>query len=147
MEEEEISSSQPRAFLSTRDETPCYVYRADPTNSVYGSYCLFPQGLTFGFLTDFDLWDITENIIYMNRECLVIDGQTTESYNKKMGTDSFTMYVDSQTGILLKMECMDSAGNIVRYMTVNSVSIDEPVPYKASDLDMSKYEGYTKITG
>lgn len=145
LKEQEIPEGQPRAFIGSNDKQPSYIYRADPTNSVWGSFCLFPQGLTFGYLTDFDLWDIKGTETYLDRECLVLSGQSNGSYKRKTGVNTFTMYVDSQTGILLKQEGWDESGNIVRSMTVNAISVDGPMTYSMSSHDMSKYADYTKL--
>ena len=145
MSEDEIAADQPRAFIGANDNMPNYVYSADPTNTIYGSNCLFPQGITFGYLADFELWDITGHESYLDRDCLVLSGQTTGSYDKKTGVSSFTMYVDSQTGILLKLSGLNESGNVARSMTVNSISIDGPTAYSTSRHDMSKYADYTKL--
>lgn len=145
LSEQEIAEDQPRAFIGSNDKQPCYIYRSDPTNSVWGSYCLFPQAQTFGFLTNFELWDIKNTETYLDRECLVLCGQSNRSYKEKTGVSRFTMYVDSQTGIILKQEGFDEAGDVVRYLTVNSISIDGPATYATSRHDMSKYADYTKL--
>lgn len=143
--EQEIPEGQPRAFMGSNDRQPSYIYRDDPTNSVWGSFCLFPQGLTFGYLTDFDLWDIEGTETYLDRECLILSGQSNGSYKRKTGVNTFTMYVDSQTGILLKQIGFNEKGEVVRYLTVNSISIDGPTTYATSRHDMSKYADYTKL--
>lgn len=145
LNELELPEGQPRAFIGSNDKQPCYIYRADPTNSVWGSYCLFPQGLTFGFLTDFELWDIEGTETYLDRECLILSGQSNGSYKRKTGVSSFTMYVDSQTGILLKLEGLNESGNTAFSMTVNAISIDGPMTYSMCSPDMSKYADYTKL--
>lgn len=143
--EQEIPEDIPRAFIGTDDNMPNYINRADPTNTVFGSYCLFPQGLTFGFLTDFTLWNIDGSKKYLDRDCLLLSGITTESYREKLDVETFSMWVDSTTGILLKLEGRDQHGEITTYMTVNSISIDGPVAQEMDQHDMSKYEDYTEI--
>lgn len=143
--EDELDESQPRAFINSEDEMPCYVYRADSTNTTYGSNCLFPQGITFGYLSDFNLWEIEGSETYLDRDCLVISGITTGSYKTKTGVSTFTMYVDSKTGILLKLKGLAESGNIARSMTVNAISVDGPMTYSMCSPDMSKYADYTKL--
>lgn len=145
MREEELPADQPRAFIGTDDNIPNYIYRADSTNTAYGSSCLFPQGMTFGFLADFELWDITGHENYLDRDCLVLSGQTTGSYGRKTGASTFTMYVDSQTGILLKLSGLDEYGNVARAITVNSILIDGPATSSISQRDMEKYADYTEL--
>lgn len=143
--EQELPEDMPRVFMETGNDVPSYINRTDPTNTVFGSYCLFPQGFTFGFLTDFNLWEIDGNTQYLDRDCIMLSGWATGSYGEKLGVQTFSMFVDRTTGILLKLEGKDQRGEITTYMTVNSISIDGPVAQEMDQHDMSKYEDYTEI--
>ena len=95
-----------------------YFNRSDLTNGYLSSSCILPQGYTFGFLaTDLSKWEIIGEKEYLNRKCVEISGKT-ESYGSKFNIVSFHMIVDEATGILLKLDGIDSEGNeveIVRY--------------------------------
>ena len=130
-EEEELGKNALRVYVAQSDQdsgTPTYVYRQDATNTVLsGGYCLFPQGLAFGCLTDFSLWEITGRSAYLGRNCVEISGVTTASYASKASAETFIMCVDEQTGILLKYEAKNETGSTTSYVSVTELSVDTPL--------------------
>lgn len=125
---------------------PHYRYRSNPTNADMAGECLFPQVSAFAYLTDKNLWTVGENVNYCNRECYAISGSVNESYAAQIGAETFMMYVDRETGILLKLCAYDATGTPVSTMTVSEIQIDAPVAYSATAYDMQKYEGYKELT-
>lgn len=116
------------------DGTPGYYYRCDVTNTFLANASLFPQEMTFGFLTDFDLWDIDKVEPYVGRECYVISGVSSEDYGNKIGVKNFQMYVDCATGVLLKYVGYDEDENIHAYLATEEIHFEErnAVIYKPS---------------
>lgn len=147
--EEELGEDVVRVYVDPADQengTPTYVYRQDPTNTfLSGSYCLFPQGLAFGYLTDFSLWEITGSTEYLGRECLELSGTTTASCAEKMDAETFTMCVDKATGILLMYEAKDKDGAVTSDMNVKEISVDSPKAIRAAKKSQEKYEDYKLI--
>lgn len=125
---------------------PHYRYRGNPTNADMAGECLFPQVSAFAYLMDKSLWEVSGTVSYCSRECYSITGIVNESYASQIGADTFMMYVDQQTGILLKLEAYGADKNVVSSMIVSEIQIDAPVAYSASAYDMSKYEDYTELT-
>lgn len=125
----------------------CYYYRNNPTNIPGSCFSLVPQEFAFGFLNDFDLWDISGTTTYLNRDCVVIKGTTESSYGAKLGTNTFEFIVDAQTGILLKYEGYDSSGNISDYVTTTEFSLDEKSAESkiSKSYDLSKYSEYSPL--
>lgn len=80
---------------------PHYTFMANITNCPSAPYVLFPQGLVYSFLKDFDRWEITEHDKYLDRECARIEGTVTPWIAEKHGIDSFVMVVDYDTGVVL----------------------------------------------
>lgn len=118
-----------------------YVYRENPTNIHSAQLNLFPQYLAFGYLEDFDVWNIVGTDEYLDRYCTVIQGGYTE-YGEKFNVDNFKMYIDNTTGVVLKYEgyCSD---NLVDYSILTDLSytsdisienISNEVQYYASQL-------------
>lgn len=100
-----------------------YRYRQNPTNIHYAStFSLFPQEMIFGFLSDKDLWEIKGTEKYLGREATVIVGKTEAEYGKKLNIDTFTMYFDNQTGIMLSFEGFDNNNNLVSYSKTTTFS-------------------------
>ncbi len=107
------------------DGFPAYSYRANPTNIPSASICIFPQEMTFGYLTDTDLWEIKGVEKLNGRTCYHITGVTEESYGKKLGVASFEFYVDTNTGVLLKYVGYDTNGNISDYLYSENMQFEE----------------------
>lgn len=104
--------------VSTFNGEPCHEYRENPTNLHYAStLSIFPQEMTFGFLEDKELWDITERTEYLGREAVIVSGVTRQNYGEKLNVNNFTMTIDCKTGIMLKFEGYDYSGNLSKYIT------------------------------
>lgn len=142
---EEWPDGNDRYFIDDNGE-PHYRYRGNPTNADMAGECLFPQVAAFGYLMDKDLWSVDKNIEYCGRKCYSISGKVNDAYSTKIGADTFMMYVDESTGILLKMEGYNSSGDVVTSMVVSQINIDAPKARAKSEYDMTKYEGYTELT-
>lgn len=120
------------------DGTPGYYYRANVTNTYLASASLLPQEMTFGFLTDFDAWNIDGTEEYAGRECYVISGKANENYGQKFGVEKFTFYVDCETGVLLKYIGYDESQNIRSYIITEDISFDNvQTIYEPDVLDYS----------
>ncbi len=114
-----------------------YNYRMNPTNLHYAStFSLFPQEMIFGFLADQNLWEIKGTDEYLDREVTVITGTTEKNYGQKLNTDTFTMYFDNSTGIMLLFEGYDINGNLTNYSRTTEFS-DTPV--SVPQIDKQKY--------
>lgn len=125
------------------DGSPCYNNRNDPTFLTVSSLSLFPQGMTFGYLKDFDTWEIKGTQAYLGRECAVLEGNANTAYGEKLATASFRFLVDTQTGIVLKFEGFDRNGNVSNYVTTTSFTVSEESLRSAVPYDLSKYKDYT----
>lgn len=120
-------------IVTGEDGLPCYFYRRNITNCPLASYCIVPQEIAFSYLKDFDLWQIeNENAEYIGRECIVITGKPSPYVGEKHSMDSFTLMVDSETGIILSLETTKN-GAIVDYVRVISYNSD-------SELEIIKYD-------
>lgn len=141
---EEWPGIEDRYYIDENGD-PHYRYRSDPTNADMSGECLFPQVSAFAYLMDKNLWEIGENLTCHGRMCYSITGTVNESYSAQIGAKTFMMYVDQQTGVLLKLEAYGENGDIVSSMVVSEISIDAPMTRSSFQYDMSKYEGYTEL--
>lgn len=133
----------PLAQRITKEEdgTPCYRYRRDASNCSLSSYCVDPQELTYSYLTDMDLWDIVDdNVEYLGRTCVKLQGATSDYIAEKHSADHFTMLVDKETGILLDFQATLD-GQVTRYMTVAEFELEGTVSVKTFDLE--DYSGFS----
>lgn len=139
----DVNLDQDSTRVVQSGEYNTYYYRADPTNSyVASSLCLFPQELTFGYLSNKNLWDITGQVTYEGRNCVIIEGTADPSYGDRFDVATFTMYVDSETGILLKYDGYNDEGIRTDYIEVTDFSLT-PKLTKNSTFALDKYDSYT----
>lgn len=125
------------------DGIPCYFYRRNVTNCPLASYSVFPQEITYSYLKDFDKWKIEDNnATYLGRDCVKIVGTPAPYIAEKHSIDSFTMFVDSDTGILLYFQGTLS-GNVSRYMRVIECSFETKAPIK--QFNLADYDGYSEV--
>ena len=122
-EHNDISSQRARKNISGDNE---YFYRYDLTNTGYASNSIYPQNLVFGFMSELDYWNITAIEEYLNRQVLVVTGETSDlDYAKKLQTHTYEMRFDLKTGILLNFKGFSSNGILQQYLTTTSFSVDE----------------------
>lgn len=125
------------------DGIPCYSYRRNVTNCPLASYSVFPQEITYSYLKDFDKWEIEDvDVAYLDRSCVKIVGTPSPYIATKHNIDSFTMLVDSETGILLDFQGTLN-GNVSRYMTVTECTFESRAVVK--QFDLADYSGYSEI--
>ena len=132
-----------RITTNPEDGIPSHYHRMDITNCPFSSYCIVPQDLAFSYLQDFDRWDITDEVEYLGRKCIVIEGATSPYVAEKHGGGNFKMTVDFETGILMEFEVYGDNG-ISRYMYVTECAFD--VALEISDFDPNSIAGYENIT-
>ena len=122
-EHNDISSQRARKNISGDNE---YFYRYDLTNTGYASNSIYPQNLVFGFMSELDYWNITAIEEHLNRQVLVVTGETADSdYAKKLQTHTYEMRFVLKTGILLDFKGFSSNGILQQYLTTTSFSVDE----------------------
>ena len=122
-EHKDISSQRARKNISGDNE---YYYRYDLTNTGYASNSIYPQNLVFGFMSELDYWNITAIEEYLNRQVLVVAGETSDlDYAQKLQTHTFEMRFDLKTGILLDFKGFSSNSILQQYLTTTSFLVDE----------------------
>lgn len=122
-EHKDISSQRARKNISGDNE---YYYRYDLTNTGYASNSIYPQNLVFGFMRELDYWNITAIEEYLNRQVLVVAGETSDlDYAQKLQTHTFEMRFDLKTGILLDFKGFSSNSILQQYLTTTSFLVDE----------------------
>lgn len=125
------------------DGIPCYVYRRNITNCPLASYSLVPQEITFSYLKDFDNWEIEGEIEYSGRKCIIIDGKTSPYISNKHSSDEFMMYVDTETGILMKFEGLKNE-KVTNYITVTDCVFGKSRT-TIKQFDANQYSSYKEV--
>lgn len=108
--------------------TNCYLYRNNITNTDIASLSIFPQDLAFGFLSDTSNWEITGVEEYLGRNAIILSGDTNGSqYGINMNVDTFTMWIDIETGILLNFQGFDYNGDLTQYLVTEHISVNSSI--------------------
>lgn len=131
-------------IFTEEDGIPCYVYRKNVTNCPLASYSLVPQEMAFSYLKDFGNWEIVDDEVeYLGRICIKINGKTTPYVANKHCSDTFTMLVDSETGILMKFEGVRD-GDITNYIMVTDCTFGK-IKAAVKQFDANEYTSYTEV--
>lgn len=127
------------------DGEPVTFYRIDPTKMGMAGNSLFPQGFAFSYLEDNSLWSITGYEEYLGREVVVLEGYPGDYQAEKIQSESFKMWVDTETGALLKYESYNSEGEIMECLETSSIVFNDPAVNKLSYASEIP-KGYTNIS-
>lgn len=112
-----------KRFYINSDGSSSSVMRADPTNTYFARRILTPEELTFSLLCSSDEWNITGTEEYAGRNCVIITGTAPDFYTEKNDVVSFIMYVDKETGILLKYVGLNAEQEIVKFTYTKRIAI------------------------
>lgn len=115
-------------------------------NLIHGASRIEPVQIILDYLINFDIWEISGEETYIGRECVVITGKYTGneedgvfSYNDYLIGGSFTLYIDKETGWLLKSADYDPYSSPVRWMITTSIAFDDEAA-DVRNFDLSGYE-------
>lgn len=116
----EFDLSDNERVVTLDDGESMFINRNDLTHlAMSGSCCLFPQGYAMSRMSDFDTWHITGCEEFLNKECVVIEG------NFNNGT--FVMYVDINHGSMLKYEEYSASGEMTGYIETTRLEYEADV--------------------
>lgn len=144
LQDDPIEDIPVKERTKTEEGINIWYYRDDPTGLVYAKESIFPQERIFGYLYDFELWNIVGEEIYAGQNCWVVNGHLEGEYAEKIGIKKYVFKIDKKTGCLLGYEGYDSSENLKDYIITNEIVYDAPIA--VTYCDYSKYEGYTNWT-
>lgn len=125
MQEDMLLSDNDRVLILDDGEY-LVINRPDKSNlNASHSFCLYPQSYAMSRLDDFDTWNISDVTSLLDRACAVIEGTYREC--------PFKMYVDINTGILLKYEVYDENNVKTAYIETTSITLNEDIEVKQFD--------------
>lgn len=145
--EEPAWTKQPPAprFEQGSDGTPVVRYRAKPVMLDAGDAykALYPQELALGVIHRSADVRITEEVKILGHSALVMEGVPPEILHADFG-DRFKIWVDPNTGILLRAE-YTLGGKIIESWQMTELRLDQQIPdsiFALPDLD-----GYSRVNG
>lgn len=118
-----FDKTKPRTYKEATGEA-VYVYRPDPAVADGASDVVFPQ--TYAFWLQ-DNYKIVRNDTFLGRDVNVIEGTLPKDLSEKHDAVTFTMLVDSKTGILLELIEKNEDGVITNKIEVTSIEFNKNV--------------------
>lgn len=125
------SKSRIQYLPETQNNT--YYYRDNLPMLSKSNIQYFPQDFAFGFLSDFDKWNVDRIETYLGRKCFVINGEISGFYSEKMDTKTFEMWVDKEIGALLTLKGYDENNEISVQLTTYEFVVDESIDQSVFD--------------
>jgi len=85
---------------------------------------LHSKEIAVGFLEEKNLWTVKRTEQLLGRQVVVIEGTLNPYYQEKLMADTFTLWMDQSTGILMKYETIRN-GEIIDLLETTNIKIDE----------------------
>lgn len=86
----------------------------------------------------FSNWNLDGEGKYLGRDCVKIKGKLNN--NGEFGECAFEVWVDKNTGIIMKFDQMDDNNQVVLETIINKIKIDEPINPNVFTKDTTKYK-------
>lgn len=124
--QEDFTISDNDRVMTLDDGQLLAINRPDKSNlGIASNACLYPQSYAMSRLFQFDMWNISEITQVLNRSCAVVSGKYRDT--------SFKMYVDINTGILLKYEEFDDNNERTGFFETTSLELNQNINVKQFD--------------
>ncbi|RLQ92416.1 hypothetical protein [Falsibacillus albus] len=102
-------------------------FRNDMPDFSRADESLLNENFVYNYLADMDNWSITNGSKeYFDRICMVLKGSMINSKQSNV-PNHFELWVDKETGIILKLLEFDSNNHIQYSITYRNVQINEPI--------------------
>lgn len=102
-----------KAIVKNSDGSKEYHYPETDLNLGMAENSLHAKEIALGFLEDYSLWKVRGTEKMLSRNAVVIDGKFSPYYQEKLHAKTFTLWMDENTGIILKSETYTEAGEVV----------------------------------
>lgn len=112
------------AYVIMNDGIPGYNYRKRPSYIHYSSFITFPQ-VPAHYLRVLENWEIKEEGTLLGRKVKVIEGKFDQNSKEKFRSETFKMWVDTESGVLLKFISYDKNGKLTKEVQVNEIKFNE----------------------
>ncbi|MBP1996702.1 LolA family protein [Paenibacillus eucommiae] len=116
----------PRVVKAETGET-AYIYRTDPAFSNQATEVSLPQAYAFWLNDETKNYKVTGEDILHDRKVTIIEGTHDVNLAKKHNATQFKMWVDSETGVLLKMIESNTRGEITNSIEVSSITFNQKI--------------------
>lgn len=134
-------------YTKTPDGAKAYEYPDPPIQFGSAGNSLHSKEIAAGFLENQDQWDVEGVEDYLKRKAVVIAGNFGDYYKEKLSSVRFKIWMDQNTGILLKFATYDQEGNIVDALETIEIRINENFPVESAAKKIpAGYEKYVPLS-
>ncbi|TDK61759.1 transcriptional regulator [Bacillus salipaludis] len=110
-----------------------------------GSDSLFPYEIASNYTRDLNDWEIEkQNEQLLGHNTVVIKGKLNDYARIKHSSNTFRFWIDKDTGILMKYETYNSAGNVVNYLHPTKLEINVPIDSKDFVPNLNGYKKFDR---
>lgn len=143
---DQYKSESPKDRYQSKDGKNVYIHRADPSYMGVASESVFPQNTALGFLEDYNKWDITSDGTLNGKDVVIVKGTLNNYYSAKFKATSFQLWVDKNTGILLKREVYNVQGDVVEFINTTSIKFNSSIDDAQFKLNVPvDYQDFKKV--
>ncbi len=114
----------PRHFTNEKGQS-VFVQRQDPASAYVAKEVTFPQNYAF-WLRNKENKVVGHDKMF-NRDITVIEGKHNEYLSKKLGATTYKMWVDTETGVLLKLIGTDQNGDEAYHIKVQDIQFNQGI--------------------
>ncbi|MDF2572092.1 MAG: hypothetical protein K0R55_3696 [Sporomusa sp.] len=136
----QINKSEPRYYKDDNGENH-FVYRGDSAVADQASDVALPQAYAFWLFTS--VATITGEDNLFGRNTSIVEGDLEKGLAEKRKASRYKMWVDTETGVLLKLIETNSKNEVVNTLEVTSIEFNKPtnpVNFNVPD----QVEGFSK---
>ncbi len=123
-----IKNKKPNERFINDNGISSIYYRQNRMVIEFSRQSLDPQEMVLSFLVNSNNWHIESSEKIADVDCIVIRGSLNDDiYAYRYKTSDFTMWVNPETGFLLKFECFDKEGNLSKKLETTYIKINSPL--------------------
>lgn len=122
---ESVNNSIEAQVARNNNNEKVFVRRQDPTWAHIANEVTLPQNYA-AWLSE-GTAEIVATETLLGREVTVIEGTLEPYLANKLGAKNYKLWVDSKTGVLLKLEGTDDGGNKAYFIEVTDIKFDEVI--------------------
>ncbi|WP_159883298.1 LolA-like protein [Paenibacillus puerhi] len=136
----QINKSEPRYYKDENEENH-FVYRGDPAVADQASDVALPQAYAFWLYTSVPTITGEDNLF--DRNTAIVEGDLEKGLAEKRKATRYKMWVDTETGVLLKLIETNSKNEVVNTLEVTSIEFNKPT-HSANFYVPEQVEGFSK---
>lgn len=116
--------------------------RPDPASTFDAQIVTYPQQIAFWLDDNEQNYEVTGNESFLDREATVIEGKLLDDLSQKFRAENFKMWVDTETGVLLKLITTTENGEETSLIEVQEIEFDKGIKKKK---DVNGNKSYKKL--